>query len=68
MPGHAHHVGTVALQPVDLGGGFQARALGGRIHRAIADLQADRHRRIAEFPAPAWIVGLGEVDVPDSAI
>jgi len=61
--GHADDVGAVALEAVDFGGGFEARALRRGINRTIGQSQPGRDAGGEQIGAQPGIVGLGEVDM-----
>src|SRR6185436_12457644 len=61
--GHADHVGTVTLQPVDFGGALQTRALGGRVGAAHHDRLADGGRGFAHPLAQPVAIGMREIDM-----
>ena len=61
--GHADHVGAVALQPVDLGGGLEPRPLRGGIDAAVDDCLAAAAAASSSRWRSASQYGLREIDV-----
>jgi hypothetical protein len=61
--GHAYHVGTVTLEPIDFRGRLQARTLGGRVYALIDRHLAGGSGRIEDTPAQPVAIRAREVDV-----
>ena len=61
--GHADHVAPVALQTIDLGSGFEAWPLRGRIRTAVERVDSGTSRRLEQPGAQSTTVGRCEVDV-----
>src|SRR5574340_268147 len=66
--GHAHHGGTVALEPVDLRRRFQARALHRGVHAAVDHLLPGLTRRRKATLPHFLAIRFGEIHVGDGLV